>query len=130
MAPLFHTVLLVAAGGSLGAVARLGVFHAVHGQGRQHSPWTTMAVNLLGCLALGVVLGWSAAKGGLDERWRTFLTVGVLGAFTTFSTYAGDVLRLLEERKPVEAGAYLVLSAALGLALCAGGAWATQAALR
>jgi CrcB protein len=126
MSPLFPTILVVALGGSIGAVARFGIYHAVHGQGRLHDPWTTMAVNLIGCLLLGVILGWSAAKGGMDDRWRAFLTVGILGAFTTFSTYAGDVLRLIQERKPVEAGAYLVLSAALGLALCAVGAWATQ----
>lgn len=121
-----HTILAVALGGSLGALGRLGVYHAVHGQGRLHTPWTTMLINLIGCLALGIVLGWTAARGEIDERWRAFLSVGVLGAFTTFSTYAGDALRLINERKPLEAAAYVVLSAAFGLVLCALGAWATQ----
>lgn len=126
MNPLFHTILAVALGGSIGAVMRLGIYLAVHGLEKPHSPWTTMAVNLVGCLLLGIILGWSAARGSMDERWRAFLTVGILGAFTTFSTYAGDALHLIQERKPLEAAAYIVLSAALGLALCAAGMHAMQ----
>ena len=116
----------MAVGGAIGAVARLLVFHAVHGRGRAHGPWTTMGINLAGCLVLGLLLGWLAAREGagkpvLDERLRAFLTVGVLGGFTTFSTYAGDAMKLLQERRPGAAMLYLLGSAVLGVAVCMGG---------
>lgn len=116
----------VALGGSAGALARFGIFLAIHRESGRHAPWTTMGVNLLGCLLLGLILGWMARKGTDLEPWRTFLTVGVLGAFTTFSTYAGDALRLIHEGKGVQAAAYLIGSAVFGLALCALGQWAGQ----
>jgi len=80
-----------------------------------------MLVNLIGCLALGLILGWISRRGELDERLRAFLTVGILGAFTTFSTYAGDGLKLIQQGKVPMAFAYLIASAVLGLALCWGG---------
>jgi CrcB protein len=114
-------IAAVALGGSLGALARFGVYAVLHGPAGKPSPWSTMAINLFGCLALGLLLGWAARRGPMDDLVRTFLTVGVLGAFTTFSTYAGDALRLVQEGRPAAALAYAVLSAVLGLALCAGG---------
>lgn len=77
-----------------------------------------MGVNLAGCLLLGMVLGWTARRGELSEAARCFITVGVLGGFTTFSTYAGDALKLLQSGRGGVAFAYMTLSAVLGLAAC------------
>jgi CrcB protein len=121
MTPTIPLILAVALGGSVGALARFGIYVLAHGRGGRHGPWTTMLINIIGCLLLGLILGWVAKRGGTNELWRTFLTVGVLGAFTTFSTYAGDALRLIHDGRIPEALAYITLSAALGLAVCAGG---------
>lgn len=114
-------IVAVALGGSAGALARFGIYELVHGRGGRHGPWTTMLVNLVGCFVLGLVLGWITKRGGENDLWRTFLTVGVLGAFTTFSTYAGDALRLIHEGRAPAAVAYLGVSAVVGLVLCAAG---------
>ena len=79
-------------------------------------PWGTLAVNLLGCFVIG--LAW-----GLGERalwapsFRTFLFVGVLGAFTTFSSFGLETLHLLRDGDLARAAGYVLGSNALGLAL-------------
>lgn len=115
--PSLGVIAAVAVGGSIGAVARLGVFHAVHHHGRLHTHWTTLIVNILGCLALGLILGWSAGR-PLSETTRALLTVGICGGFTTFSTYAGDALKLIQQNRTPEAALYLTLSVLAGLGAC------------
>ncbi len=79
-------------------------------------PWGTLVVNLLGCFVIG--LAW-----GLGERvlwapsFRTFLFVGVLGAFTTFSSFGLETLHLLRDGDLARAAGYVLCSNALGLAL-------------
>lgn len=127
-----HTLSLfvaVALGGSVGAVARFGIYEIVQRDDR-YSPWTTFAINLFGALALGLILGFAARRPDTSEWWRTFLTVGVLGAFTTFSTYSADALKLFQDAKPTTALAYLFISAFAGLALCAAGYAAAFAAAK
>ncbi len=120
---MMQTVLAVALGGALGALARFGAYELLATGASQrpgaHSPWATVLVNLIGCFALGLVLGFVEARGPLDERLRAFLTIGLLGALTTFSTYSGDALRLFHEGKPGSAILYLAGSMLAGLALCA-----------
>lgn len=113
-------LLAVALGGSAGALARFGIYSIVHPGGQRTSPWTTFAINIIGCAALGLLLGWSARRGPEPDLWRTFLSAGVLGAFTTFSAYSADALRLLQSGRIVEALLYVSLSAAVGLGACAG----------
>lgn len=115
--PSLGVIAAVAFGGSIGALARLGVFHAVHHHGRLHSHWTTFLVNILGCLALGLIMGWSASR-PMSETTRALLTVGLCGGFTTFSTYADDALKLIQQHRAPEAALYLAVSALVGLAAC------------
>jgi CrcB protein len=121
MHPLLSNMVWVALGGGLGSVLRLLVFHLAEGPGRHHGPWSTTGINVVGSLALGLVLGHIEARGQMDERLRLFLTVGVLGGFTTFSTFSGDALRLLHDRRPFLAMLYVGVSVGLGLACCAAG---------
>jgi fluoride exporter len=91
MQPLF----LVAAGGAIGAVARYGVGTAALRLFGPGFPWGTLAVNLAGGLAMGLVAGAIPA----DPRGtalRLFLAVGVLGGFTTFSAFSLEVVAMLE----------------------------------
>jgi len=108
-------LLLIALGGALGAVAR----HLVN-QGALRFigpdyPWGTLAVNIAGSLALGVLVGWLAFAGRSDATELRFaLGVGFLGAFTTMSAFSLDVVLFIERKAYVSAAAY-----GLGtLALC------------
>lgn len=101
-APLL--VLACAAGGALGSLARWGVGEAWRG-GESVVPWPTLLVNVAGCLLLGLLLGspWSRSP------WRrVFLGSGVLGGFTTFSTYAVQVKVLTDDGHGASAAGYAV----------------------
>ncbi|MEH0970467.1 CrcB family protein [Micromonospora sp. CPCC 205546] len=89
----------VAAGGALGALARAGLQHAVP-HAPTGFPWATFAVNLTGCLLIGVLM--AALERSADRRplLRPFLGVGVLGGYTTFATYAVDVRLALDAGAP------------------------------
>lgn len=115
-----RAVAVVAAGGALGAVARYGLSTAFPGL------WTIAVINIAGSLLLGVL----AALVGPDRLLRLFLGVGVLGGFTTFSTFAVDAVR-----NPVLAVAYVTvtLAGALIAARCgmaAGERWHRRRAAR
>ena len=88
-------VLLVGAGGFLGAIARYGV-----GRGLDRvaeSPWIpygTLAANVAGCLLIGVIAGLMDHRQALSAELRAFLVVGLLGGFTTFSAFGYETLTL------------------------------------
>ncbi|MGK5675935.1 fluoride efflux transporter FluC [Micromonospora sp. URMC 106] len=96
----------VAAGGALGALARAGLQHALP-HGPTGFPWATFGVNLTGCLLIGVLMAALERAGGGRPLLRPFLGVGVLGGYTTFSTYAVDVHRALDAGAPAVALGYL-----------------------
>jgi CrcB protein len=105
-------VALVAAGGALGAAAR---FLAAAGVARlcgDRFPWGTLAVNVTGCLAIGLLMG--ALQG--REGWRLLLVTGFLGAYTTFSAFGGETVDLLRRDEWGRAGLYVLGSVAAGLA--------------
>ena len=107
--------LLVALGGALGAMARFGVGHlAVLVLGRGF-PYATLCVNVAGSFVIGVLYVWigERAPPGAVE-WRAFLMVGVLGAFTTFSSFSLETLQLYSAGLPLRA----LLNVVLNLMLC------------
>jgi CrcB protein len=87
---------VVAAGGMLGASARYAAGLAWPTHSGQ-VPWTTLGVNVLGCLLIGVLMVFVVEVGGAHPLLRPFVGVGVLGGFTTFSTYSVDTTRLLDD---------------------------------
>jgi CrcB protein len=103
---------VAALGGALGALARWGVTTALpHSPGGW--PWATLLVNITGCLSIGVLLAVLLARFP-DSPWlRPFLAVGVLGGYTTYSTFAVDVVQLAEAGRGLLAAAY-VLASVLG----------------
>jgi fluoride exporter len=104
--------LFAALGGALGALARWGVATALpHSPGGW--PWSTLLVNLVGCLLIGVLLAVLLARFPTSPWLRPFLAVGVLGGFTTYSTFAVDIVRLTGSGQPALAVAY-VLASVLG----------------
>lgn len=116
-------VLAIALGGGLGALARYGT---VIGVGRLapgwHVPWATLLVNVTGSFLLGLAVRLLAPLPG-GSPWRGFVTVGVLGAFTTFSTYSYEGILLLQSRDYARAAIYIVGSVLLGLGALLAGLW-------
>lgn len=113
------SVLLVALGGSIGSVLRALLSTALNGW----LPWGTFAVNLLGCLLIGLLLGWGGGPvsgSGITESSRFFWVVGFCGGFTTFSAFSFENVALLEQGRFLTAFAYILLS----VVLCVAGAWA------
>jgi len=108
----------VAIGGVLGAEARYAVGLAVPHSGAQF-PWSTVLINVTGCLLIGVLMAALQALPRPHRLLRPFLGVGVLGGYTTYSTFATDVHRLLLAHRPLVALGYL-LATVLG---CAAAVW-------
>ncbi|MEP3050283.1 MAG: fluoride efflux transporter CrcB [Erythrobacter sp.] len=118
--PLFAS-FYVALGGALGAVARfqLGrvVTHWLGAGAVAAFPWATLAANIIGSMAMGLVFGWLARNGsGAGEAQRLFLGVGLLGGFTTFSAFSLEMLLLVERGQIGLAVTYAALSVLAGLA--------------
>ena len=90
-------LLAVAAGGAAGAVLRWLMAGAVQRFSGSAFPWGTFAVNALGSFLLGFLFVWLIERSTASELVRLALTVGLLGAFTTFSTYSLESIRLLQE---------------------------------
>ncbi len=114
----------VAAGGAVGSLARYGI-----GLGLP-SPWSTLAINVTGCLLIGVLLVALTERRSAHPLLRPFLATGVLGGYTTFSTYTVDVHLLLGAGRFVEAVAYLVGTLVAALAATWFGVRITRAVLR
>jgi CrcB protein len=104
-------LLLIAVGGAAGAAARHLVGQAALKWLGPGWPWGTLAVNVLGGLAMGLFVGWLAAKEPpFAPALRYGLGVGLLGGFTTFSAFSLEVVLMLERRAWGAAGGYVALS--------------------
>ncbi len=89
-------VLLVALGGAIGAASRYLLGGWIQGRLGPDFPWGTFIVNVTGSLLIGVVLGL-VDRGALSGVARLFLAVGILGGYTTFSTFSYETLKLIEQ---------------------------------
>ena len=107
-------LLSIGAGGALGSAARWGLGQAVS-TAAGHVPWATFAVNVSGCLAIGVLMVLVVDVWPPRRFVRPFLGVGVLGGYTTFSTYVLETRSLLVGGHPGVAAAYLAGSLVAGL---------------
>ncbi len=110
-------LILVAAGGAIGASARHAVNMAAFRLAGPAFPWGTMAVNLVGSFLMGLLAAVLARRfGGSTTELRLFLGTGVLSGFTTFSAYSLDVVVLWERGAFLSALAYAAGSVAFALA--------------
>ncbi|MGW1194289.1 fluoride efflux transporter CrcB [Streptomyces sp. NPDC002536] len=98
---------VVSVGGAIGAVARYGA-GLLWSTPSGAFPWTTLLINAAGCALIGVLLVTVSELGSAHRLVRPFLGTGVLGGFTTFSTYAVDAQQLLQAGRVASALAYLV----------------------
>ena len=109
--------LFVFLGGGLGAVIRyLGGVLWGRAFGHGFGWGATLVINVLGGLAMGILISTLALRGGGDqEKWRLFLGVGVLGGFTTFSTFSLETVMMLQRRDYPIAAAYVLGSVVLSI---------------
>lgn len=121
-------ILLIAAGGALGAVARYGLSALVDARTGGRFPWGTLAVNFSGAALIGLLAGLWLTEGGTAGSAWMFFVVGVLGSFTTVSSFSLQVLDLVRAGRPGAAAGLAGLSLA-GCLMLAGGAFALVSAV-
>ena len=107
--------LWVTIGGAAGSVLRYGTTIAVQRWTQSSWPWATFAVNILGSFLIGWLAYMVVGRGAISVQTRLIVMVGLLGGFTTFSTFSLDTLRLIQEGGWRAAAANAVLSVAGGL---------------
>ena len=108
--------LIVFIGAGIGGALRHGVNVGATKLLGYGFPFGTFIVNVLGSFAMGLLAGFFAYRGGVPQHVRLFLTTGILGGFTTFSTFSLDAALLIERHSYGAAAGYLVGSVAAGLA--------------
>jgi CrcB protein len=114
-------LLAVAIGGALGSLARHYLSSAIYAATGNSFPWGILWVNVIGGFVMGVIVEASALRWNLMPELRAFLTVGILGGFTTFSTFSLDSVLLLQKGAYGAAAGYIGGSVILSiLALFAG----------
>ncbi len=112
-------VLAIAAGGALGSVLRYWLSTWVHGFAGRDFPYGTLAVNVLGCLFMGFLFALFVERLSSDSVVRAGMLIGVLGGFTTFSSFSIETFNLLEEGLWLRAG----INAGASLILCLAATW-------
>ncbi|MBS2037224.1 fluoride efflux transporter CrcB [bacterium] len=106
------TYLIVFLGAGLGGCLR----HGVNLLAKSWTlPWATFFINVTGSLLMGMAVAYLAHRGNLSQHVRLFFTTGVLGGYTTFSTFSLDAATLIERDRPGAACIYLLASVLLGL---------------
>lgn len=127
--PASHLVA-IALGGALGAVLRALVSHAGSRLMPDHPERATLLINAAGSLLLGGLLAWTLARPEhLPPALQAGLAVGLLGAFTTYSTFSVEALKMLQGGRIGEAAVYVVTTTVLCIALAAAGYWAVSTVL-
>lgn len=111
---MVRTLLLIGIGGAAGSILRYLVAVWLR-QTPATFPYGTLAVNILGCLLIGVLAGLSERFRWFTDEWRIFLSVGFCGGFTTFSAFALENIRLLQNNQYGPFLLYTSLSLVLGL---------------
>ena len=125
---MLKNILLVALGGAAGSVARYLLSKAIQNTAATAFPWGTMAVNVAGCLLIGLLYGLASGDGTrLGADLKLMLTVGFCGGFTTISTFANESLTLAKTGDALLSAAYIGSSVALGMLAVMAGAQLAKA---
>ncbi|MDZ7737043.1 MAG: fluoride efflux transporter CrcB [Gammaproteobacteria bacterium] len=112
------TILAIAAGGAGGALMRYWCSQGVHALLGRDFPYGTLTVNVFGSLLMGLLFVLLIERQFVSAEWRALLLIGVLGSFTTFSTFSIETLNLLEQGEALKAGLNILFSVSLCLIAC------------
>lgn len=113
-------VIAIAGGGAVGALLRFWVSTSVYQWAGRGFPWGTLAVNLIGSFLMGLLFVLMMDRSLVAGEWRAALLVGLLGAFTTFSTFSIETLMLIEQADYLKA----LLNVLLSVTVCMLACWA------
>ena len=113
-----RNIIAVGAGSFIGGIARYLVSLAMKGISKGF-PLATLSVNLLGCLIIGLLWGFLSRNASESTSWGLFLTVGLCGGFTTFSTFSKEALTMLQTGQIWGFASYIAISILAGIALVA-----------
>ncbi len=114
---MFQKLLIIALAGSVGTLARYGIVGLVQGRTGGDFPWGTFAANMAGCFLAGLVWALAETRVSLEGPARTYIMVGFMGAFTTFSAYTLETSELLRAGQYAFAAANVALQNTIGIAL-------------
>lgn len=116
--PSLYSVIYVALGGALGSASRylLGTWTQTFSRSIDF-PYGTLAVNLIGCFVIGFLSQLAETRGAFTSESRAFVFIGILGGFTTFSSFGNDTLNLLRDGETLNALANVGANVILGLLL-------------
>ena len=116
--PSLFTISVVALGGALGSVARYLLGTWIQSASRSIDfPFGTLTVNLIGCFVIGLLSQLAETRGAFTPETRGLVFIGVLGGFTTFSSFGNDTLNLFRDGETVNALVNVGTNVILGLAL-------------
>lgn len=113
---MIRNILLVGLGGGIGSMARYLCQRWFADNYPHHFPWGTFAVNITGCLLIGIFWGLTFKSFTGNENWKLFLMTGLCGGFTTFSAFTLEGIGLLKEQRLALFFSYAIASVVLGLA--------------
>jgi CrcB protein len=112
---IVEKLLLLAIAGSLGALARYGLTGVVQRWSGSAFPWGTMAANILGCFAFGILWALAVERMAMSPEVRVILLTGFLGSFTTFATFMSETYQLMAAAQYLAAMGNLLLTTLSGL---------------
>ena len=117
---IIKNAILIGCGSFIGGAARYLISVAMKTMSKGF-PWGTLAVNLVGCLVIGLLWGFFSRSVNDNSSWALFMTVGICGGFTTFSTFSKEALMMLQAGHFMSLLAYVAISVIAGIALVAAG---------
>ena len=115
---IIKNIFIVGLGSFVGGAARYVVSLTMKSIGKSF-PWATLAVNLFGCFLIGLLWGVFSKNATEGSNWALFLTVGLCGGFTTFSTFSKEALLMLQSGNMWGFVGYVAISVVIGIALVA-----------
>ncbi len=118
---MLKSILIVGFGGFVGTVARFLTSRYFQENISSLFPWSTLIINVVGSLIIGIIFGISEKGDFMSPDVRLFLTVGICGGFTTFSTFSNDAFLLLRQDEWIRFAFYTSMSFFLGLLAVYGG---------
>lgn len=118
---MLKSILIVGFGGFIGTVARFLTSRYFQENITSVFPWSTLIINIIGSLLIGIIFGISEKGDFMSPDVRLFLTVGICGGFTTFSTFSNDAFLLLRQEEWIRFAFYTSMSFFLGLLAVYGG---------
>ena len=119
MSSALNQLIFIAAGGAIGSVLRFLLSNGVHGIVSRDFPYGTLVVNVLGSFIMGLSYILLIERFSVSAEWRAFIVIGLLGAFTTFSTFSIETLVLVQNSELTKAA----LNVFTSVLLCLIGCW-------